>query len=261
MIDGFSMNDYMGRQDVAVNQDYGSGHFNRRIHLRKIDGGVVAALEDCSHAFRIHLYHDGSKVTAINAESIRYPMTGCLGAPDHLRALQGLPLGLDATEYMLREHPRSHCTHLYDLALLALAHTARDDIERQIDVVIPDELDAPVQAQVFINQKEVLCWEIQAWHVVSPYTGKPVFRGFSQWAEASLQGAEKEAGYALQKSYMVAQARRFDADAMASNKPSSEVNMHGACFNYSDAVLPHTERIKNTLRDFTHTEEQLLQFK
>jgi hypothetical protein len=261
MIDGFSMNDYMGQTGVAVNPDYGQGHFNRRIRLQKIAGGVLAELEDCSHAFRIHLYHDDAVVTELQAEAIRYPKTGCIGAPEQLKALQGLPRGLSASEYVLREHPKAHCTHLYDLALLALAHTAREDDVRQIDIIIPDELDQPVKARVFINGDEVLCWDIQAWQVVAPYAGKPVYRGFAQWAEELLTGDEKEAGFALQKSYMVAQARRFDADAMVEKKPGSEVNMHGACFNYSPGVLEDSQRIKNTLRDFTHAEEQLLQFK
>lgn len=261
MIDDIKMQDFMGEQGIAVNPVYGTGHFNRRIKLERRAGSVVAELEDCSHAFRVILSYRHSVVSDVQAESLRYPMTGCIGAPDKLKELIGVRTDLSAREYVAKINPKVHCTHLYDLALLALAHISRDESVRVIDVVIPDELEEAVEATVSVNNRTVLTWLIRSWQIIAPYKDKPVYRGFAQWAEELLDGDEKEAGFVLQKSYMVAQARRFDADAMLDRKPGSEVSMAGVCYNYGPDIIKHTERVPNTLRDFTGVEEQLLQFK
>src|SRR5690606_6674344 len=99
---------------IPPNPDYGNGVFRRRILLRNQPALVLADVEDCFHAFRVRLGHDGRKVTHIESEAIRYPVTYCTESTAVLRSFVGTPLSDDRRE--LREHqiPGLHCTHQYD---------------------------------------------------------------------------------------------------------------------------------------------------
>src|SRR5262245_29567242 len=100
---------------------YGEGVYRRGFALAGGEGSVVADLEDDFHRFRVTLEHDGERVTHVLAQAFRYPWTECVGAVAVLRGLEGAALSQRPRAAARHADPRANCTHLFDLAGLAIA--------------------------------------------------------------------------------------------------------------------------------------------
>lgn len=243
-----------------LNPDFGNGVYRRRIRLQGLPGKVVAELEDCNHGFRSVVYHDGEKVTAIEPEALRVPLTTCDGALQPLRDLVGTPLSLSSLDISRAVNPKSQCTHLYDLSVLAIHHATRGQTERQFDIAIPDEKDGPTEATVSLNGTVLLRWTIANWTLCNPgqLHGLSLGKGFSKWASSLYQGDEQEAAFMLQKGYFVSGARRYDIAKLAGVKVTEANGI--ACYSYSPERMEQAVRTENSTRDFTDCEQQLLKF-
>lgn len=98
------------------------GIFRRQIDLRSWDARtVVAWLEDECHHFGLTLTHDGERVTAVRVATPRDPWTSCAAVGEPLQALVGQPLVARCTDLGALVDMRRQCTHVFDLAGLALA--------------------------------------------------------------------------------------------------------------------------------------------
>ncbi len=252
--------DYQG--ETYLNPHYGEGVFRRRIRLVSSADTVVGELEDCAHGFRTTLVHDDQRVTEVLGEAIRYPMTTCPGAVEPLQALRGTPLTMSAGDINKHGNPFGNCTHLYDLTILAIAHTQYDKVERQYDVEVDDERDGVSEARVYLDGELIHCWQTAAFAVVAPEVlkGNTMFKGFSAWAGAEFAGVELEAAHVLQKGYFVAQARRYDIEKTAGQPAALEPARRNVCYSYSDGVIEGAVRLGGGSRDFTFSEEALLRF-
>jgi hypothetical protein len=102
--------------------------------LRQAERHVVASLDDDFHEMTCHLSHDDRIVTDVTAETLRIPTSACPGAAAVLRELIGVPLDIDMAVLYGDGRPRRHCTLLFDLAALAIAHAGRS--LEQIDKAI-----------------------------------------------------------------------------------------------------------------------------
>src|SRR5688572_29147182 len=100
------------------------GSYRRRVHLVAAERSVTAALEDDFHHFTMRVEHDGTVVTAVRAEALRHPFTTCPGAVDELEHLTGAPLSPSLIALQKYANVREHCTHLFELTSLAIAHVA-----------------------------------------------------------------------------------------------------------------------------------------
>lgn len=253
--------------DSRLNPSYGSGVFRRRIRLTATGNTVVGELEDCAHGFRCHLEHDGNVVTSIVGESLRTPYDICSGATEPIKQFISQPISITPLALNKEVNARSNCTHLYDLSALALEFchlsSTQGVTERIIDVSIPDEKDEAVTAQVLVDGKEVLSWQLHSWKIIGPepIAGKPMYRGFAPWVNAMFTGLQNTAAFVLQKSYLVCEARRYDMDALEGETAVSDQSMVGICYTYSQQHLGKGKRLAGTMRDFTSCEEQLLQFR
>ena len=99
------------------------GVYRRRIRLTSpVKGRVAAEMEDDFHHFGVELEHDGERVTAIQGSAARFPWTTCPAAAVELQGLVGAPLATRSTAIADHIPARQNCTHMYDLAGLALAH-------------------------------------------------------------------------------------------------------------------------------------------
>lgn len=245
----------------ALNPNFGSGIYRRRIRLRGQPGTVAAELEDCNHGFRLILRHDGEKVTAIEPEALRVPLTTCSGALEPIRDLIGMPLATDTRDINHRVDPKANCTHLYDLSVLAIHHSLRGETERLYDVAIPDEKDGPTTATVALDGNTVLTWIIADWTLCNDgdLHGKTLGKGFGEWAGHYFQGDEREAAFILQKGYFVSGARRYDINTLGGKPVTDAYGM--ACYSYSPGVIENAVRNTNSIRDFTDTPDQLLKFR
>ena len=248
------------------NARYGHGVFRRRIRVCADAGRVAVELEDGNHGFRLRLHHDGHVVTDIEADTLRHPFGTCTEAVLPLRQFVGHRLADGAKALRARLDPGAHCTHLFDMAMLAIHHAGpqQSGVGTAIDyeMAVHDEAAGLTRAEIRRNGAPLHDWQIQSHRVVAPavHQGQPMMRGFHAWASAAFGGAELEAAAALQRAYFVAQSRRFDFEPPEANPGSADGMPHGSCYSYNRGVVERAFRSAGTVRDFTHTAEKLLRF-
>ena len=216
-------------EDYPKNPDYGHGRYRRRIRLTSEPGQVHGELEDTNHGFRCTIFHDGEKVTDIQSEVLRIPFDTCPGAVEPLRKLIGLALCDDIQTLIPLTDSSSNCTHLLDLALLAIRHSRRSVAELIYDICVEDQAEdnSPAAAEVYANGKLLHRWQTCNWEITGPdeLKHKVLYKGFSKWASACFTGEEREAAFILQKGYFVASARRYTLMLKSAKPPMSIVTL------------------------------------
>ena len=148
--------------------DYGSGVYRRRIRLTGGEGHVLAEMEDDPHAMVCRVSHDGARVTAIEVDFRHYPLTTCPGSATPLRELIGLPIDITSAELFAGGRARGNCTHMLDLAWLAMRHAVRDRSERLYAIDIPDERDGVMHAVLERDRPPCLAWRIERGVITTP---------------------------------------------------------------------------------------------
>ncbi len=247
---------------LPINSDYGTGLFRRGVRLTGRPGEVFAEVEDPYHGMRCTLRHDGERITDIVGEVVRAPFTTCPEASAPIKKLIGLELALSARDSPRRGDPRGNCTHLFDLALLAIAHASRRSEVREYAIEISDENTEPACAKVWLNGQLQHEWRIRSGQLVDPpeIAGRPVLEGFLVFATTLFEGDKLEAARVLQKGYFVAQVRRYDVFSLKGQGAESETAMLGSCWSFSDAVVPRAIRVGDNERDFNSNPEAVLRF-
>ena len=247
------------------NPAFGRGRFQRLIRITHVERVLTCELEDCSHAFKANVYHDGAHITDIKAETVRYPMTTCPGATEPLQAFIGLALGLTPIEYPASVKPKLNCTHLYDLVVLGLTQALAVTHPLLYDVIIPDEQHGPTDITVWVNDQQKLKWQVKDWTITGPddLVGKPLHKGFMAWVTQYFQTDPVLLNCALaaQKGYLVSHARRLDHAKMQGTPLAADSHMMGVCFSAQPGVIERAQFMGDNYRDFTDSPEQLLAFK
>jgi hypothetical protein len=249
--------------NYKINPEYGKGVFRRRIRLERHINHVHGALEDSHHGFQVRVFFEDNRVTEIKPQFMRVPFTSCDSADQPLRNLLGAAIDSNMTELVAIAQPLNNCTHLLDLTLLTIAHTQRPETVVQYDVAITDAMDGISQLKVWRNNKLIHDWQSQqAMQLSAPaeLAGKPLFMGFSRWANEVFDGIDNEAAFVLQKGNLVSIGRMINVDAMAGGRAIDEHERH-ACHTYSPGQSATAIRLANTTRDFTDCAEQLLTFR
>ncbi len=180
------------------------------------EGCVDAALEDDYHEFVVTLRHDGTVVTEITGVARRFPWSTCPGAMEKLAPLRGCRLVALSARVDARMSVSSQCTHLYDLARVAMAHALRGG-RRQYDIAIPDLVDGTTSALIFRDGQIALDWTIRSNTIVAPapFAGHCLL-GRANWPDGALTDADTaEAAMLLRRMTMVALRR-----AVYANRPS-----------------------------------------
>ncbi len=244
------------------NPDYGNGIFRRRIRLCAEGRLVGVELEDNNHGFRVRVRHDGDAVTAVEVDSVRYPFGTCPEAVRPLQCIVGHRLADGVAALRQRLDAGEHCTHMFDLAMLALAHAGRGDERFEYEIAVHDETAEPARAEIRRDGKLVHTWRAQSRCIVDPpeLAGRPLARGFYAWASQTFDGDALEAAGALQRGYFVAQGRRQTFDPPHENPATADGMPLGACHSYSAGVVERAFRNGSNVRDFTHSPEKLLRF-
>lgn len=220
---------------LPSNPRYGAGTFRRRILLKSAEGHVLCELEDDCHGFRVTVHHDGTITTRIEAQTIRAPVDICEGAADAIRELTGQPLSEDRQSLARVSHPTKHCTHIYDLVVLATDHALQPLDRRQYDIEIDDEVDGIVDAKISLNYHLMHRWLVRTDYIESPreLAGLPTAKGASRWDLSSQDGVSSaEFGPGI-----------------------------GVCYTYAADRVHTGKRVKNSIRDFAETPEELLKFR
>ena len=213
---------------------------------------VTAELEDDFHHFRVTVAHDGERVTGVRGTGVRFPWSTCPLAADQLAPLVGMPLSIRSTAVGDVVGARDNCTHMFDLAGLAVAHAARGGGPRQYDVVVSDPVDDRRQVTLDRDGEPLLAWTVDRHTILqpSPFAGQALRGGFLAWAEATLEPDTAEAAIVLRRACHIAHGRMQDLDVYDDAGPLLPV-MSGACFTFQPERAPVARRMKGTIRDFT----------
>lgn len=251
---------------MTFNPHYGTGTYRRRVRLsdRVTDNrpAVVAEMEDDNHGFRITMTHDGQRITALDPEALRLPMSTCADAGAVLQQLVNVPLSGSPRSLAAHDNPRSHCTHQFDLLSFAITHALREQAVRQYDIAIHDERDGVQTVEGDIDGVPVFRWEIAGGRIQSEgvWQGVSVQKGFANWAEQHLPLDQLELALVVQRGLFVSVTRRVLVDPMAGMGLEDDPMPKDVCYSYGKSAIRDAVRLGGTARDFTRAPEQLLRF-
>lgn len=244
--------------------NYGEGLYIRGITFTQVSDTVIhAEVEDCNHAFKVSLSHDGENVTGITGEAIRTPFDTCSGAIKPLQLLIGTKLNTSLKELYAQFNTKAQCTHWIDLAFLAINFWQTGEPQTHYRISVPDEQDNGTSVTIEKDQAIICATKIKQWQVQQPqkYLGKPMLSGFSKWVSTIEDDEVFKLWQMMQKAYFVASARQYDLNKLAGEPAASHKDMMlGACYTYSEPVIDHAKRSHNAVRDFTNDQSQVLKF-
>jgi hypothetical protein len=226
---------------------------HRRIVLQPGNGWIGVALEDDMHRFHLRLDHAGGRVAAVAGKAVRHPWSACPGAIGFMAAeLTGQPLADVA-----RRDPFQHCTHLFDLAVLAAAHA--DDAEAtRFDMTVADRVEDRTTATLCENGAEKLRWRLDGTAIAGdpPFGGRDL-RQLSKWKH-ELPAADAERAALLRRAIFVSGARQYTPPP---GDPSAYDNRErmGVCFNYQLPQAATSHRTPDWHRDFSQSGNEPLE--
>ena len=235
--------------------------FRRRIRLKKpCETQVLAGVEDDFHAFKVLLTHDGETVVAVEGETLRYPLDTCPGSLSLLHQLESVALSKDPRAIGAFVNPRQHCTHLFDLAGLAIAHACRDAQSREYDISIPDH----DLSELFLRRDGELILHMSLVEniIQSPllYQGQSIEQGFSAWVKHNISNHEEgEAALILQRGRFVAMGWLQKEAIVKTSVPWRHVPV-GVCYSYQKGTIDKATRVKGSIKDCSDPSIELVKF-
>jgi hypothetical protein len=234
-----------------LNPAYGDGQCRRLVRIEVADGRTSAHLSDNFHEMRCLVQHDGRAVLAIEGTSIRTPTTACPAAAAVLQELVGTPLTAPGRHFYGGSRARHHCTHLYDLAVLAIRHAGRAIGTTCYDAQVPDETDAPVLLSIVCDGVLVHRWMVRDGTILEPpaLTGRKLEKGFATWAVDAFPDDQLEAATILSRTWLIAIGRRFLIDRAAGQRIDANAEMIGRCYAYSPERAAEARFLPRQLRE------------
>lgn len=240
--------------------DYGNGCYRRAIKLEGDPASVRGELVDDFHHFAVDLRVDAGHVQEIKGEDIRVPWTTCPGALAPLRSMVGAPVAASILDLHRFTPPQSQCTHLHDLACLAVAHASRlsdsgGAAVRRYDVSLPDRQSGKTYAELSRDGEGVLSWSLARGTIESAtpkdFQGAPLAgRPFKEILIALGNPDAIEAAWVLQRAVFVGTGRRHDFERMTVATEFASV-VGGACHSFAKERVSQARKIPNTVRDFS----------
>lgn len=219
-----------------VNPSYGSGVFRRRIVRSGAVGEARAELFDDFHEMAVALRIEMGVVAEARGRMARFPKTTCQGAIASLKRLHGRPAVAAPVDVDRREQ----CTHLLDLATLALSWFGAGAGEQVIEIALTDRDSRKRQhLDLRINGEIVLEWDLVDEVIVWPevYAGTRLFGGFGRWIERTIGSGDADLWRMAQMAVFVARGRAYIVDGPEAHRVSEEPERQGACFSYFGAAF------------------------
>lgn len=225
-----------------------SGYRRAIIVNRAEPGHVLAEMEDDFHHFRVALMHRGGIVESIAAQAVRHPRSLCPAAAAPLQELVGGAVATSLPEAMRRLPIREHCTHMYDLACLAVVYAASAVAARRWDIDVTDSLEGERRATLSIDRVPALASRIVKSDIVAPFAAS--LKGdFVRTAELRMSREAAEVAILLRRAVFVSGGRRADLDARA-NAADGARNLR-ACFVMQPEVAKLAPRVRGASRQFS----------
>jgi Protein of unknown function (DUF2889) len=225
------------------------GSFRRRVQIVTRPGVARAVVEDDFHHFRVQVEHSGGTVRHVTGHMRRFPFATCPAASEPLMALAGMRVSPNAAAVRDRAEQKLQCTHLFDLAGLAIATVARGLQRRRYEATIPDRVDRKTEPLLLRDDEPILTWQLDGdiLRSPSPYAGVSVRTGFVKWAIQNLEPQEAEAAMVLRRALFVSNGRGRDLDALAT------ASAKGGCYTQQPQRVASAYRVIGSTRDFTHS--------
>lgn len=222
--------------------------FRRAISIRGRDGVVEAELADDFHRFGVSVRHDGRHALAVEAGAGRYPWATCVEAPAALEALAGATLSANPAALFQHADPRAHCTHLFELAALAMAQAARGDGARLFEAEVTDPDDGVRLARLFQDGGLVMEWRLQDDLITAPptYAGRAA-ASFRSAALAELEPDLAERLLILRRVVLTARGRAMDVDAYPT---AAAMRRPAECYSLQPANAGRARRVADNFRDW-----------
>jgi hypothetical protein len=232
--------------------------YRRRIRLVAARPGlVIGALEDTAHHVRVTVISDAGRVVSVRGEAVRLPWVTCPGAVAGLATLDGTELTTSLRKLRGAYSAAEHCTHLFDLAHLAIAHAARGHRERLYEVVVSDR-EQPMPAYLFRDGVKTLEWRVELGSIVAPpkFAGVGLAGGFLSWCETNLDEEAAEAAFVLRRAASMAAIAHMDFDAYPA---AGEARLRpGVCFTAQPERMAVAFRNTGSQREYTASAEGML---
>jgi hypothetical protein len=199
-------------------------------------------------------------VLEVAGEALRYPWTECPGAAIPLRALRGMELSARLSAAAEHTDSRANCTHLFDLAALAVTHAHAGRARRQLDLAVPDWVEGRSRPSLSRDGAPLLLWDVERLRIAAPapFAGVSLRGGaFARWAEANLDPETAEAALALRRACFIAGGRMHDLDAAADASLYMSMAPR-SCHTFTPGIAERARRMRGTTLDFTKAPEALL---
>ncbi|MES2258453.1 MAG: DUF2889 domain-containing protein [Pseudomonadota bacterium] len=243
------------------------GRLRRLIDLKNVDfGRAVGWVEDDFHHFGVSVEHDGSVVTAVRVDPVRYPWATCAQVATPLQELVGKPLVARASDIGMLVDMRNQCTHVFDLTGLVLAHIRRDEERRRYEVLVDDleilrwEGGRPkfggTHASLKKNGACVMRWKIDSNRISAPpqFAGQALDTGFRAWTEA-MDPEPAEYATILRRAILVAGGRAVDHDLVPS---AGALGMPALCHSFQPVRREHALRMMGSTRNYEASADGML---
>lgn len=217
------------------NPDYGTGACRRIITIASRQGVVDAHLSDDFHEIRCRVSHDGQIVTAIESEAIRIPTSACPAAASVLQELVGVRLDTSRRAFFADGRALRHCTHLFDLAVLAIGFGQAPPVQTRFEAIVPDEVNAPVHLSIRQDNQLIHRWIVRDGVILEPEAlrGNVLGKGFAHWASTAFSGTDLDAATILARTWLIAIGRQFLIAAATGQSIANNRDMMGRCFAYA----------------------------
>jgi hypothetical protein len=231
--------------------------FRRRVGIDStgdlVRGEVRACLEDDFHHFRVRVDHAGGKIQHVDGWAVRHPYSTCPLAAGQLSRLVNAPLNGLAHAVMRVTNPSEQCTHLIELAGLAIAAAARSIAQRWYDIAVPRRDAGRTLATLDKDGSRMLAWELLDTTIIGPvpFQGVSLREGMAAWALAHLSEEEAEAALILRRCALISLGRAINLDAQVHAEPT------GRCFVQQPERAALSLRTVGSTQDFTDAAREL----
>lgn len=217
-------------------------------------GRVRVALEDDYHHFRVEIRYKNNAVTHAAGEALRTPYTLCASAASVLQRLEGMPLSRNPVAVTLHDDQRQYCTHMLDEAGLAIAAAAAGTTQRLYEIEVPRHVEGMTRPTLLRDGKKLLAWTVRN-NVIEappPYSGLPLGKGMSRWAQKFLDSDTAEAVLVLRRCAMISLGRLYNLDEEIHARST------GHCYVQQPHRAPNAFRMKGSTQDFSDRKSDLI---
>lgn len=240
--------------DAGPDCSRSSGLLRRAVALAARDDEVRGVVEDDYHHFRVRLRHRGGVVTEVSSETPRIPWTGCAFAGDDWSGVVGQPLEPRSSAIAARTEMKLYCTHMFELAGLAMAAAARGLAARRYDAEVAYGARRGEPSVLRRDGQPVLTWRTDGDIIEDPaaFHGISIRKGFAAWVENNLDLDEGEAALILRRAVLISGGRTSNLDAVKHSFAG------GGCYTTQPSRAPSALRVIGSTQDFEGRPEALL---